>query len=87
MATTNINIRTDGELKSRAQEILNDLGLDLSTAINIFLRQLVQKEGIPFEISRVAENDKHPVPGGWEGKIHMSKDFNESMEEFKEYTE
>jgi len=52
MTITNINIRTDSELKGKAQSILIDLGLDMSTAINIYLRQIVYKESIPFSIDR-----------------------------------
>ena len=39
MAATNINVRTDSELKAKAQSVLADLGLDMSTAINVFLNQ------------------------------------------------
>lgn len=83
MATTNINVRTDSELKAKAQNILADLGLDMSTAINVYLSQIVYKQGIPFEITK--PNDKRAKIGGWEGKISISDDFNEPMEEFKEY--
>ena len=41
MATTNINIRTDSDLKTKSQAVLTDLGLDMSTAINVFLNQIV----------------------------------------------
>ena len=80
MADTNINVRTDSELKKQAQEIFDDLGLDMSTAINVFLRQVVRQEAIPFEISRLLPKAK-AKPGGWEGKIHMADDFNEPMDE------
>ena len=85
MAATNINIRTDSVLKAKAQSVLADLGLDMSTAINIFLNQVVYKHAIPFEISKA--NIKQAKLGGWEGKIVMSDDFNEPMHEFKEYME
>ena len=85
MAATNINIRTDSELKAKAQVVLNDLGLDMSTAINVFLNQIVYKQAIPFEITKPKR--KIARLGGWEGKIAMSADFNEPMEEFREYTE
>ena len=84
MATTNINIRTDSELKAKAQAILADLGLDMSTAINVYLTQIVYKQAIPFEITKPSV--KHARLGGWEGKIAMSPDFNAPMEEFEEYT-
>ena len=85
MATTNINVRTDTELKAKAQSILSDLGLDMSTAINMFLNQIVYKQAIPFEINKTTI--KRAKLGGWEGKIKMSADFNNPMEEFKEYVE
>jgi DNA-damage-inducible protein J len=88
MASANINIRTDSELKTKAQVVLDDLGLDLSTAINIFLKQVVRREAIPFEISRTSStNAKQAKPGGWEGKIHMADSFNEPMDDFKELME
>jgi len=87
MAATNINIRTDSELKIKAQSVLSDLGFDMSTAINVFLSQVVYKQAIPFEISKSNIKSRTTKLGGWEGKISMSDDFNEPMEEFKEYTE
>lgn len=83
MATTNINIRTDSELKAKAQSVLADLGLDMSTAINIYLNQIVYRQAIPFEIAK--SSAKYSKAGGWEGKISMTDDFNEPMEEFEEY--
>ena len=85
MATTNINIRTDSELKTKAQTVLADLGFDMSTAINVFLTQVVNKQAIPFKISKSYNKTKTAKLGGWEGKISMSADFNEPMEEFNEY--
>ena len=87
MATTNINIRTDSELKAKSQSVLRDLGLDMSTAINVFLNQVVYRQAIPFEIAKPSSKAKTAKLGGWEGKITMSADFNEPMEEFREYTE
>ena len=50
MATANLNVRVDENIKKRAEELLEDLGMNMSTAINVFLRQLVRVHGIPFEI-------------------------------------
>lgn len=47
---TTIQIRTDERTKKIAQQILGKLGMDLSTAINIYLVQIIEKKGIPFEI-------------------------------------
>ena len=50
MATTNLNVRVDENLKKTADTLLNELGLNMSTAINIYLKQIVRENGIPFEI-------------------------------------
>ena len=55
MATTNLNIRTDKEMKERAEAIFFELGLNmtpawLTTAINIFLRTTIRENGIPFAL-------------------------------------
>ena len=49
---TTINIRVDEDVKNRANELFEDLGLDMSTALNLFLRQSIYCGGIPFEIKR-----------------------------------
>ena len=46
--TTNLNIRVDKDLKREAEAIFSELGLNLSTATNIFLRYSVRYGGIPF---------------------------------------
>ena len=50
MATTNVSIRMDTELKAQADELFAELGMNLSTALNIFVRQSLREGGIPFEI-------------------------------------
>jgi DNA-damage-inducible protein J len=46
-----INIRIDDDLKTRADALFNELGLNMTTAFNIFIRQSVRQGGIPFEIT------------------------------------
>lgn len=48
--TTLINVNVDKQIKEDATSILKDLGLNMSTAINMFLTQVVKRNGIPFEI-------------------------------------
>ena len=50
-STTNISIRMDSDLKSQADELFNELGMNLSTAFNIFVRQSLREGRIPFDIS------------------------------------
>jgi len=48
--TTNLNVRVDEELKHQAEAVFSEIGMNLSTAINVFLRSSVRYEGIPFEL-------------------------------------
>ena len=52
MPTTNINIRVDTELKQSAEALFNDLGLNMSVAITMFLKNAVSHDGIPFDVKR-----------------------------------
>jgi DNA-damage-inducible protein J len=56
METTNINVRVDRELKQSAEALFADLGLNMSSAITMFLRSAVSHDGIPFEVKRVTPN-------------------------------
>jgi len=56
-ATTNVSIRMDVDLKKHAEELFADLGLNMTVAMTMFLRQAVRRQGIPFEISRVSSDD------------------------------
>lgn len=56
MATTNINVRVDTDLKKYAEALFNDLGLNMSSAITMFLKSAVSHNGIPFEVKRMTPN-------------------------------
>lgn len=53
--TGTINVNVDINIKKQANAILNDLGLNMTTAINMFLAQIIKQDGIPFEV-------KNPKP-------------------------
>ena len=53
--TTNLNIRIDKELKEQAEVFFCELGLTMSSAFNIFVRQSLRQGKIPFELSIVAD--------------------------------
>ena len=57
MATTNINIRTDKDVKEQADKIFVELGLNMSTAVNMFLRTTIREHGIPFALKLDVPND------------------------------
>ena len=50
MATIPTQIRTDATIKKQATELFSALGLDMSSAVNIFLNQCVLKGGLPFMV-------------------------------------
>lgn len=49
-ATCNFNVRMDSSLKHQCDELFRSLGLNLTTAINIFLRKSLQEGGLPFDV-------------------------------------
>ncbi|WP_346666118.1 type II toxin-antitoxin system RelB/DinJ family antitoxin [uncultured Mailhella sp.] len=51
MSTTTMTIRTDKEVKFQAQQIFSELGMDMTTAINVFLRQAIRQNGFPFPVT------------------------------------
>ncbi|HHV8272433.1 type II toxin-antitoxin system RelB/DinJ family antitoxin [Streptococcus pneumoniae] len=57
MSKMSISIRLDSEVKEQAQQMFSNLGMDMTTAINIFLRQAIQYQGLPFDV-RLDENRK-----------------------------
>ena len=65
--TSAINVNVDSKIKEEATVILKGLGLNMSTAINMFLAQVVKRDGIPFEVT-------NPKP---------SKDMLEALEELE----
>lgn len=58
MGATTMNIRVDSDVKNNAKKIFAELGMDLTTAVNIFLRQSIREHGIPFELKLYVPNDE-----------------------------
>lgn len=94
MTTANINVRTDLAIKTQAQQIFESIGLDLSTAINLFLKQTVKVKNLPFVIGMVYSNpDEPPLPkvrnkplyGCAKDKIWMADDFDAPLDDFEDY--
>ena len=50
MSTTPTQIRIDTDIKTQATELFSKLGLDMSTAVNMFLHQAVIRQGLPFPV-------------------------------------
>jgi DNA-damage-inducible protein J len=50
--TTNLNIKIDRDLKTEADRLFSEMGMNLTTAVNVFVRQAVLERAIPFRINR-----------------------------------
>ena len=51
MSNTNLNVRIDKDIKKAAEEVYAELGFNMSTAINMFLRASIRKGSIPFDLT------------------------------------
>jgi len=91
MTAADVNICVGGELEARAQSVLAGMGLDVPTAVNMFLTQVVDKGALPFEADEVQPaRKKIPLSelyGCFKGKIWMADDFDAPLEEMQEYME
>ena len=57
MAKVSTNISIDADTKKKAQALLKEFGMDLSTAVNVFLKQMIYEGSFPFAITREEPND------------------------------
>ena len=96
MTNANINVRTDAALKTQAQQIFESIGLDLSTAVNLFLKQTVRANNLPFVVGAMyispdepqspqPQVRRKPVYGCAKDKIWIADDFDAPLDDFKEY--
>jgi DNA-damage-inducible protein J len=81
MATTNMTMRVDENLKRKADELFTDLGMNMTTAVTIFLKQALREQGIPFSISRdLPNNETRKAIDDAEKGIGLSKTFSSISE-------
>ena len=83
MSATTINI--DEETKKEAQELFKDLGMNLTTAINIFLKQAIRERGLPFYVGQAKYKDEvyQAMKDAEQGK-NLSKGYNDVEEMFED---
>ena len=55
MASINMSIRTDSELKAQAEKVLSQLGMNMTVTINMFLQQIVRDQAVPLSLSLSSE--------------------------------
>ena len=83
MATTNMNIRTDVEVKAAAEQLFNELGLNLTTAVNMFLRQAIRTGGIDIKVNTPNEITAAAIAEGKRMMQDKTAKGYHSMEDLK----
>ncbi len=83
--TDTLHIRVEPKVKQKAEETLNELGLSITDAINVFLTQVILNEGIPFEIKKPRFNNETIIAiEDTKNHKNLSKTFDTMEEMFKE---
>jgi DNA-damage-inducible protein J len=85
---TNINIRIDRELKRQAEEFFDEVGLTMTTAFNLFVKQTLRRGKIPFEISAdpfYGDSNMRVVDEGID-QIRKGKVVHKTLDDLEEMT-
>ena len=88
MASATLQVRLDADLKRDTEETLHSMGLNMSTAIQLFCRQVVNQQRLPFEVvslRRLSDNAKSLPNDVFDGKAYAQNketDITQSMQAF-----
>lgn len=83
--TDTLHIRVKPDVKEKAEETLNDLGLSITEAVNVFLNQVILQEGIPFKIEKPKYNKETlQAMEDVKNNKNVSKTFDTVEEMFEE---
>jgi DNA-damage-inducible protein J len=97
-----LQVRLDDKLKAAADSVFSSMGLDISTAIRMFLTAAVETRSLPFEVkartntvagpsfkseSTSGKMSREAVFGCMRGQFKMADDFDAPLQDFKEYME
>ena len=80
MATTNITIRMDADLKKQVEELYSDLGMNLTTAFTVFAKQSVRGQKLPFAVSRAYNAETIQALEDTRNGIGLSRGFTSISE-------
>lgn len=88
--TTNFSVRMDSEIKKQCETLYNELGMNLTTAINVFLRQSLRAGGFPFDV-KLGQPNKESVAAMLEAEqiahdssVKRYSDVKEALRELKQ---
>ena len=79
--TANVFARVEPELKAQAEQVLDRLGIPMSNAVGMFLRQIVLQRGIPFEMKLPASEE--PVAYGALAKEQFDAEIKKGMDDIR----
>ncbi len=79
--TSNVFVRVEPEIKEQAEQVLNQLGIPMSNAVGMFLRQVVIQRGIPFEMKLP---QKAPIAYGSLTKEQFDLEIEKGMIDIRE---
>ncbi len=77
--TTNLYVRLEPGLKEQAESVLGQLGIPVSNAVNIFLKQVVMQRGIPFDVKLPAAK---PVEAGALTEAEINQELEKGYTDF-----
>ena len=87
--TTNFSVRMDSDIKKECEALYGELGINLTTAINVFLRQSLRAGGFPFDV-RLEQPNKETIVALLEAErisrdpsVKRYSDVEESLKELK----
>lgn len=78
--TSSVFARVEPDIKEQAEQVLNELGIPMSNAIGLFLKQVVLQRGIPFEMKLPA---KKPAALGALSEAQLNEELNRGIEDFE----
>jgi len=84
---TVINIKTDREVKEKAQKVASDLGFSLSAVVNAYLKQLVRNKEVYFGVIPTMSSELEKLLGGIEKDISQKKNLSRGLSSKKEIGE
>ena len=90
MPDTNLNIKIDSELKDKAQSVFDAMGIDMSAAVSMLLNKVLLHNIHLHEMGHMStqaneKKDRRAAFGCLKGKIIVPDDFNEPLDDFREY--
>ena len=82
--TTNFSVRMDGDIKKQCEALYGELGINLTTAINVFLRQSLRVGGFPFDVRLDQPNKETIAAIARDPSVKRYSDVEEALRALKE---